>query len=577
MATTVAGVTTTNSTITTTTSSPHSPWDDATWILTSAFIIFTMQSGFGLLESGMATRRNEVNIMMKNAIDVVFGGMLYWAVGYGISFGTSAGSNAFSGWGSFFLDPDDEHIGTEFSKFTFQASFATTATTIVSGAMAERTKLHAYIVFCLTNTIVYSFPAHWVWAPNGWLKQLNVVDVAGVGPVHLVGGVTALIAAIMLKPRYGRFGGRIKLTSSSPVNSLLGLFILWWGWLGFNCGSTFGISGGKWKLAAKAAATTIMASCGGGITAFFISFVFYKRITKVRLITNGILGSLVSITGICAVTQCWAAIIIGCVGAIIEAAGEVLLLKFKIDDPVGATAVHFFCSVWGLLCCGLFANVDTIQNKAFAAHAGIFMGGDFYLLGVQCLAVVSIIAWSAIVSFINLKILDLTIGLRVDIEDELLGADIYEHMCYPPGFDLEDAKKSIHKRVAKDRMFGFIKAKPKEKEVTTDGSSCMCFFGKSRVLTKNIVHPNEQDQGSSQNGDRDQKKNSKLSDSRLRLVANDNICISDIENDQDNRSVNSDKSMGEANSVDSVRRRSRASSGKDSFQDTDREKPCQIM
>ncbi|ESO88328.1 hypothetical protein LOTGIDRAFT_93771, partial [Lottia gigantea] len=399
--------------------------DDATWILTSAFIIFTMQSGFGLLESGMATRRNEVNIMMKNAIDVIFGGLLYWAFGYGISFGTSKGSNGFTGWGSFFLDPDDDTMGTEFSKFTFQASFATTATTIVSGAMAERTKLHAYIIFCLTNTLVYSFPAHWVWADNGWLKQLHVVDVAGVGPVHLVGGVTALIAAVMLKPRYGRFDSKQQLKSSSPVNSLLGLFILWWGWLGFNCGSTFGISGGKWKLAAKAAATTIMASCGGGITSFIISYLFHNKKVNVRIITNGILGSLVSITGICAVTYCWSAIIIGSIGAIVEASGEALLVKLKIDDPVGATSVHFFCSIWGLLCCGLFARFDNIQM--FSAYTGLFLGGGFELLGIQCLAIASIIGWSAIISYINLKLLDFVIGLRVDVEDELLGADVSEH------------------------------------------------------------------------------------------------------------------------------------------------------
>ncbi len=211
-------------------------WDDATWILTSAFIIFTMQSGFGLLESGSVSLKNEVNIMVKNAVDVLFGGISYWMFGYGLSFGTSKGSNSFIGIGHFFVDSpqtlhieDGDDVGHLFSHFFFHASFATTATTIVSGAMVERAKLETYIVFSFANTVVYSLPAHWVWADEGWLRTLGVVDIAGAGSVHLVGGITGLIATLMLRPRTGRFTSDKKdpAPMSSPTNAIFGMFMLW--------------------------------------------------------------------------------------------------------------------------------------------------------------------------------------------------------------------------------------------------------------------------------------------------------------------------------------------------------------
>ncbi|KAL5004706.1 hypothetical protein ScPMuIL_018162 [Solemya velum] len=158
----------------------QSPWDDATWILACSFIIFTMQSGFALLESGIASRKSEVNVMVKNVVDVVFGGISYWMLGYGLSFGNAPGSNPFCGIGQFFVDTDTDNMGVVFAQFVFQSSFATTATTIVSGAMAERTRLVAYIAFSFANTLIYSFPAHWIWAENGWLRTLGVVDVAGM-------------------------------------------------------------------------------------------------------------------------------------------------------------------------------------------------------------------------------------------------------------------------------------------------------------------------------------------------------------------------------------------------------------
>jgi ammonia channel protein AmtB len=180
-----------------------------------------------LLESGAVSVKNEVNIMVKNAVDVIFGGLTFWMFGFGLAFGRDSGSNAFCGYGYFFVDAGEEQMGWVFSWFIFQLSFATTSTTIVSGAMAERTKLEAYITFSFINTLVYCFPAHWIWDDRGFLYRLGVIDIAGCGAVHLCGGVTGLVATIMLKPRQGRFERKEAPPMGCPTNALLGLFMLW--------------------------------------------------------------------------------------------------------------------------------------------------------------------------------------------------------------------------------------------------------------------------------------------------------------------------------------------------------------
>lgn len=237
----------------TTDSSRHNPWDDAIWILTCSFIIFTMQSGFGLLESGIVSRKHEINILVKNIADVLFGGLAFWMFGYAFSFGSAKGSNMFIGFGDFFVDADGDEMGWVYSRFFFQASFSTTATTIVSGSMAERVKLEAYCLFSFLNTIIFCMPAHWLWSEIGWLRAIGAYDAAGACTVHLVGGVTGLVATIVLKPRSGRFEDEdVDLREmGAPSTAILGLFMLWWGWLALNCGSTFGVTDGKWKIAAR--------------------------------------------------------------------------------------------------------------------------------------------------------------------------------------------------------------------------------------------------------------------------------------------------------------------------------------
>ena len=184
-------------------------------------------AGFGLLESGCVSPKNEVNIMVKNALDVVFGGITYWAFGFGLSFGAEAGTNPFVGIGCFFVDANDENMGYVYAVFIFQLSFATTSTTIVSGAMAERTRLHAYIVFSMLNTIIYSIPAHWIWAHGGFLYSLGCLDAAGCGPVHLIGGATGLVATMMLGPRLHVKGHSVQPPNPSPLKTVLGMFMLW--------------------------------------------------------------------------------------------------------------------------------------------------------------------------------------------------------------------------------------------------------------------------------------------------------------------------------------------------------------
>ncbi|XP_071845049.1 putative ammonium transporter 3 isoform X3 [Apostichopus japonicus] len=387
-----------------------------------------MQSGFGLLESGMVSRKNEVNIMVKNSVDVIFGGLSYWMFGYAFSFGTDEGSNWFCGMGMFFTDSEDlDDMGWIFAKFVFQASFATTATTIVSGAMAERTKLESYCVVSLFNTIIYCFPAHWAWAEEGVFYKMGAIDIAGAGAVHLVGGITGLVATLMLKPRRGRFDGSRDTQMSNPTNALLGMFMLWWGWLGFNCGSTFGISGGKWKLATRAAVTTLTASIGGGITGIVGSRLIKPSGRKfdISYLNNGVLGGLVSITSLCALSRPWEGLVIGAIGGLLAISSPFFIEKLKIDDPVGVIGVHAVAATWGLLSVGLFAEPDEIQ--AINSRYGLFYGGGFELLGIQALFAIVIMIWTAMSSFVLLFIVDKSLGLRCSVEHEILGADIVEH------------------------------------------------------------------------------------------------------------------------------------------------------
>ena len=337
-------------------------------MVTCSCIIFNMQTGFGMLESGCVSLKNEVNIMMKNMVDVVLGGLTYWAFGYGISYGESSVSNWLMGFGDWFVDGEGVLIGPVFTEFIFQMSFATTATTIVSGAIAERFDFSAYCLFSLVNTIVYCVPAGWLWAPRGFLYQLGCIDIAGSGGVHLVGGASALVSAWLVGPRLGRWELDTAPPMGSPTNALIGLYMLWWGWLAFNAGSTFGVTDNKWQLSARACVTTLMASVSGGLVALVQSYFINNKKQDVLTVVNGILGSLVAITAGCAVVNTYSALFVGAVGSFLANISPPFLEWLRIDDAVGATCVHGFGGAWGMIAVGLFAEIDEITEVGFAQY-----------------------------------------------------------------------------------------------------------------------------------------------------------------------------------------------------------------
>ncbi|XP_075217873.1 putative ammonium transporter 2 [Lycorma delicatula] len=419
--------------------------EDSNWIMTSAFIIFTMQTGFGMLESGCVSIKNEVNIMMKNVVDIFLGGFTFWLFGYGLSFGNGEYTTPWLGVGEFALDVDarDPKMGPTYTAFLFQLSFATTATTIVSGAMAERCNFKAYCIFSFLNTIVYCVPAGWVWGEHGFLKNLGIVDIAGSGPVHLVGGTCSFASAIVLGPRLGRYlYGTAPLPLGTPVNCCLGLFVLWWGWLAFNSGSTYGVSGAKWQYAAKAAVMTMLSSFGGGFLALFYSILMNKGHPKIMDLINGVLGSLVAITAGCFLYHSWEAIFIGCIGGIIACITMPLIDKIGVDDPVGATSVHGICGIWGVIAVGLFAE-NPYPLETTSGRRGLFKGGGWYMLSIQVLGCFCLGVWSFLTTLLLLWIVNLIIPVRMNPHDELLGADFSEHGILHKGVGVSRALSKL--------------------------------------------------------------------------------------------------------------------------------------
>ncbi|XP_054713517.1 putative ammonium transporter 3 [Uloborus diversus] len=400
--------------------------NDVVFILTSSFLIFTMQSGYGLLESGIVSRKNEVNILLKNATNVLMGGVAYWAFGFALSFGEKY-SDLWIAIGNFFTTADTTEMGIVYSKFVFELAYATTATTLISGAMAERCKFTSYCLVTVMIIFVYSIPAGWMWRENGFLASLGAVDVGGSGAVHLVGGCCGLVAATILGPRAGRYDkGTKELPLGNPTNALLGLFMLWWGWLGFSAGSTSGIVDDKWKYSSRASVTTVLASSGGGLVGMIYSFVLRRGIHDVPILMNAVMGSLVAISGGCTIVRPWEAILIGAVAALLVLPSAPLLDMLHVDDPTCTFAVHGVAGAWGLLAIGLFSEKDSIRNYTRGKN-GLFKGGGWGLLGPQALASGILIAWSTVTSTLLLYPLHKLVGLRMPLEEEILGPDYVDH------------------------------------------------------------------------------------------------------------------------------------------------------
>jgi Amt family ammonium transporter len=414
---------------------------DTAWLLVAAVLVFFMQAGFAMVEAGFVRAKNTTNILMKNVLDVGIGAVAFWAVGWGIAYGlTGEESNGFVGDGDFFLRGFDDY-----ASWLFQFAFAATAATIVSGAMAERTQFRGYLFYTVFITaLIYPVVVHWAWDGNGWMSAFNTdphlpgngyIDFAGSGVVHAVGGFAGLMGAIIVGPRLGKFarGGANAIPGHNISIAVLGMFILWFGWYGFNPGSTLGLSGGLAEIAARVAVTTTLAAGAGGATAAFAS----KALTgkyDMGFVVNGVLGGLVAITAPCATVDPWAAVVIGIVGSLIVMGGVRLLDSLGVDDPVGAVSVHGFAGIWGVLSVGLFSSQALMENAyGTSENYGLLLGGGGEQLAAQFIGIAAIVGWTVVTSGVLFLAIKYTVGLRVDVEEEVQGLDIGEHgmQAYP--------------------------------------------------------------------------------------------------------------------------------------------------
>jgi Amt family ammonium transporter len=386
---------------------------DYVWTLVAAALVFFMQAGFAMVETGFTRAKNAVNIMMKNLMDFCVGSLAFWAVGFGIMFGVSA--NGWFGTSGFFLS--DFKVGGDpwvLAFWMFQVVFCATAATIVSGAMAERTKFSGYLLYSfLVSAFIYPIFGSWAWGGlfngKGWLESLGFIDFAGSTVVHSVGGWAALAGTIVLGPRMGKYtgDGQVKpiLGHNMPL-AALGVFILWLGWFGFNPGSTTAAN----KDIAMIFVNTNLAAAAAATLAMFTSWMKFGK-PEVGMSLNGALAGLVAITSPCASVTPMSAIIIGAAAGVIVVLSVLFFDKIRVDDPVGAVSVHGVCGAWGTLAAGIF-NIG---------------GTSIKIIGVQLLGIAACFLWVFPIAFLMFKLIDKTVGLRVSPEEEMEGLDFVEH------------------------------------------------------------------------------------------------------------------------------------------------------
>lgn len=402
--------------------------DDANilWTCIAAFLVFFMQAGFAMVEMGFTRSKNSVNIIMKNVMDFSLGSIVYLAIGFGIMFGTSAGG--FIGTDGFFLSGymyGEE--GTNYWTFAFwifQVVFAATAATIVSGAMAERTKFQAYLIYTVFITaLIYPIFGSWAWgslfAGGGWLEDWGFIDFAGSTVVHSVGGWAALAGAICLGPRLGKYSmaGKPQVIHGHNIPmAALGVFILWLGWFGFNPGSTTTMGGDL----AVIAVTTNLSAAGAAASAMFTSWMMFGK-SDIGMTLNGALAGLVAITAPCANVSPVSALIIGLIAGIVVVFSILAFENIGVDDPVGAISVHGVCGAFGTLCAGLFAQ------EQFGGVNGLFFGGGIEPVIAQLVGIGACFLWTFTTSFILFSTIKATVGLRVSTEEEMEGLDLGEH------------------------------------------------------------------------------------------------------------------------------------------------------
>ena len=383
------------------------------WVALCAALIFFMEAGFALLEAGFIRSKNTMSIIAKVIIDITFGGIAFFIVGFGIAYGASNGWFAFD----MGISSSDLGLGLTVSNKLFwfiQLGFAVAAISIVSGALAERMKLWAYailvFVFC---ALLYPLVANWVWNPNGWLALRGFNDFAGSAAVHAMGGFAALAAALVLGPRLGKYnedGSSNTIPGHNLPLAAVGAFILWFGWFGFNPGSSLGAVG-NWELIGSVVVNTFLASAAGGIATMVYTYFNYKKI-DITMVINGILAGLVSITAGCNVVGPGSAIVIGLIAGVLVDVAVLFFDRLKVDDPVGAVAVHGVNGLFGTVAVGFFAQ-----------EGGLLFGGGTSLLFTQIIGVLSIALFSFCLTYLIMKLLKMTVGIRVSKEEEKAGID----------------------------------------------------------------------------------------------------------------------------------------------------------
>jgi Amt family ammonium transporter len=387
------------------------------WMLVAGFLVYFMQAGFAMVESGFCRAKNANNLMMKNLLDFTIGSLAYFAVGFAFMYGSDM--NGIIGSDGFFLSGDFYDV-TKYRDFMFQVVFAATAATIVSGAVAERLKFNSYLMYSLViSAFIYPVYGHWVWG-GGWLSQMGFHDFAGSGVVHALGGFVGLAGAMVLGPRFGKYDKNGKPRAIPGHNipfAAIGVFILWFGWFGFNAGSS--LNGEDLRIAVIAVNTN-MAAAAGAAAALLLIYA-KTRVWDIGMALNGALAGLVAVTAPCAVISAPFAVLIGAIGGILVVFSIFAVENLGVDDPVGAFSVHGVNGIWGLIAVGLFAD------GTYGDITGLFFGGGTGQLVSQLTGAGVVIAWAFGLGLITFKVMDLAFGIRISPEEELEGLDIQEH------------------------------------------------------------------------------------------------------------------------------------------------------
>jgi Amt family ammonium transporter len=407
------------------------------WVVVAAVLVMFMQAGFAFLEAGLTRMKNAAHIAGKNVLIFGVASLVYWLVGFGLAFGNGnrfVGTHGFAPSFGVLLAvgkaPYTAFVGIPGAAgWLFEVVFAGVSLAIVWGAMAERAKLWVYFAFGAIFTVVYSLVSHWIWAPGGWLQRFGMQDFAGSTVVHFQGALAALAGAILLGPRIGKFGhdGRANaIPGHNMPYAVLGTLILWFGWFGFNAGSTLGVAtGGRVGFFGYVALTTNLAAAAGGLGGICVAWLVLHK-PDVSMMLNGVLAALVAVTAACGFVAPWAAMLIGFVAAAIAVVAVPLVERLGIDDPIGAVAVHGLAGVWGTLATGLLA-VPALAATVGVGRGGLLYTGSPYQLGVQALGLAAVGVFTFSASFGSLWALNRLWGIRVEQHVETAGLDVAEH------------------------------------------------------------------------------------------------------------------------------------------------------